>query len=103
MTKEQLKPCPFCGGAVEMVNKTSITYIDETPADIWDIRCPTKGCYLEDGADWFIERSELIEKWNRRSSAEPRDERHNIRNRCIECQTYRMRCAPKCGNCGLVF
>ena len=50
---EELKCCPFCGGAAEIKKEVSYAYYAECR------RCEvrTKICYLEDGA---------IAAWNRR-------------------------------------
>lgn len=51
-----LLKCPFCGNNPEIFKRGSG----------FDIRCNTKECYLEDGADWYLRDWEVIEKWNNR-------------------------------------
>ena len=65
--ENSLLPCPFCGGDVELYNKTCIEFTDQEPDDIFDVRCKTKHCYLEDGADWFEEKAKVVLMWNTRN------------------------------------
>ena len=54
----ELLPCPFCGAYPRLVRKSDDEY------DIW---CDTPDCYLEEGADWYLPREEIIEQWNTRN------------------------------------
>ncbi len=56
-----LLPCPFCGALPEIYNRISFE-------DSYDIRCNKPGCYLEFGADWYLSKEEVIEKWNKRAN-----------------------------------
>jgi hypothetical protein len=64
MTYPELKPCPFCGGEVEL--------------HIWfdkfsDIMCKTEDCIMHEGCmheGWSflkIDRYKLADMWNRRA------------------------------------
>lgn len=59
---DDLKPCPFCGGQVEVWNR----YGDDQIKEAYDISCATTGCYLQCGAEWFLSKEELLLKWNSR-------------------------------------
>ncbi len=52
--KKKLKPCPFCGGEAKVV-KADITYT------VMCIQCPATI-----GRQWYAERKEAVEAWNRR-------------------------------------
>ena len=58
MTK--LKPCPFCGKDPFLLEREDFTQ------ESWDICCGTKDCLLEEGADWYSPKNEIIDKWNKR-------------------------------------
>lgn len=72
---EQLKPCPFCGATPRAIAKGDGPYKNSTYPDYkpdpevrgWDIECETDGCYLEDGADFWLTRDEVVTKWNKRA------------------------------------
>lgn len=53
---EELKPCPFCGGEVELVGVNS-----GNPFHIW-----CENCELEFGVDKDYHTYQVIEAWNRR-------------------------------------
>lgn len=68
-TNSKLKPCPFCGNKPEIFNKTSLEFTDEEPDNIWDIRCGTIGCYLENGADRYEFANDVTKMWNERAES----------------------------------
>jgi len=56
-----LKPCPFCGKPATFMVK------DNDGPDQYDIGCKTPGCYLEWGADWYLDsRESAAAMWNLR-------------------------------------
>ena len=61
---DQLKPCPFCGGAVEIVGESN-------PFLIW---CET--CGLEFGHEKDYKTYQIVEAWNRRVDDGYSDQRH---------------------------
>jgi len=61
MKEKTIKPCPFCGGNAVLFSRS------EKPDKFsYDIKCLTSGCYLLDGADWWISYSDVIDMWNLR-------------------------------------
>jgi hypothetical protein len=62
----RLLPCPFCGGEARFVTR------EQCVADR-DVRCGTPGCFLEYGADWWIDPRSVAEMWNRRPNARNHD------------------------------
>ena len=61
MTK--LSPCPFCGEKAKYIERST----HKRDRNRFDIGCDTIGCYLEGGAEWWLTKSEITEKWNRRT------------------------------------
>lgn len=62
----ELKECPFCGGEAQLFPKDR----DNPPYQrFYDVRCVTKDCYLEDGADYMFDtKGEAVAKWNTRAA-----------------------------------
>jgi len=52
----ELKPCPFCGGKVELENHRAY------PDTFYSILC--KGCIFR--TEWIAPKERVIEAWNRR-------------------------------------
>lgn len=59
-----LLPCPFCGGEARLIEKPDIEY--NAPSD-WDAGCTTRECFLEEGAEWYLEKEQVIKLWNKRN------------------------------------
>ena len=62
----KLKPCPFCGKEVFLldVETRSSAYSK------WDVYCRTHGCFLNSGTNnMFSSREDAIIAWNTRSDA----------------------------------
>lgn len=58
MEEIELLPCPFCGSKAEFIEHSSgVTY---------DVCCAQSGCYLEEGADWYLDKAEAVAMWNTR-------------------------------------
>lgn len=55
--KDELKPCPFCGGAVELFEVCR-------PDGIWEIHCFNKDCHAGYGME---DRNEVLKAWNTRT------------------------------------
>ena len=62
----KLPKCPVCDGKLEWDNKVGMDLRKTEPSNYFDIKCTTVGCYLEEGADWFHTKTEIIEKLNKR-------------------------------------
>ena len=62
----ELKPCPFCGKEVFLLDVS----IQPAPYARWDVCCSTHDCFLRGGANnLYITREEAILAWNTRSEA----------------------------------
>ena len=63
MSKEKLKPCPFCGN-IPRIEKTEGGHNFE-----WDIDCVTKQgqCFIPINNFPFKTKAEAIKAWNRRA------------------------------------
>ena len=70
-----LLPCPFCGGEAVLIEMPDVKY----NATDWDVGCKTKGCFLEHGADWRLEKEQAIELWNKRDFLSENVSVHQIR------------------------
>ena len=58
----KLYQCPFCGAVPEVYER------DSGYAVGYDVVCHTKGCYLEDGGDYWLKTAEeAVELWNNRA------------------------------------
>lgn len=60
--REQLRPCPFCGGG-PVWDYYTVGVWDESE-DRWNVTCDTCGITFEEG---FKTRKEAFEAWNRRT------------------------------------
>ena len=60
--REQLRPCPFCGGG-PVWDYYTVGVWDESE-DRWNVSCDTCGITFEEG---FKTRKEAFEAWNRRT------------------------------------
>ena len=59
----ELKPCPFCGSEAKFIERNAESYTRSK----YDVGCGHQGCYMEFGADWWIDtKEEAAELWNRR-------------------------------------
>ena len=56
-----IKKCPFCNGDIKLVEDNTI--IDH-PA--YQIRCKNIECAIRPKTNWFSDKMEAIERWNRR-------------------------------------
>lgn len=65
MDSVDLKPCPFCGGDADIMYKNSP--YDCRGTIYFDVRCTNNGCYLDEGADYWNYKNEVIELWNKRA------------------------------------
>ena len=62
----ELKPCPFCGKEVFLLDVA----IQSAPDAKWDVYCRTHGCFLNSGTNnMFSNREDAIIAWNTRSEA----------------------------------
>ena len=61
MTDVELLRCPFCHRKPKLVKK------DNVYVDVYDVCCHTPGCYLESGADYRIEKDDVVAMWNNRN------------------------------------
>lgn len=67
MNEHSLKPCPFCGKIPVFIERVT----DRANRPYFDIACGTGGCYLEDGADWWLKSAqEAKDLWEKRSKTE---------------------------------
>ena len=66
MNEIELKPCPFCGSKAELIDRTYYEHDDQKP-ECFDVRCTNNGCYLDEGADYWNYKDEVIELWNKRA------------------------------------
>ena len=58
----KLYQCPFCGAVPEVYER------DSDYAVGYDVVCHTKGCYLENGGDYWLKTAEeAVELWNNRA------------------------------------
>lgn len=62
--KNELKPCPFCGGEAEIYCDT------QYGGTQYQVRC--KSCPAEVGRAWFWNKKDAIKAWNRRKTDEQR-------------------------------
>ena len=73
MKETELKPCPFCGGEVELrgglENWRPTFYDPDSGGDPYYIQCKC-GCFFDNG---YWEAEDLINAWNRRSTDERAD------------------------------
>ena len=76
MTHDELKPCPFCGGAAHLVSDYS-SERDETRYNVWHECSGFKGKSNGYGyslhpwfeTPWYADRQTAIDAWNRRADA----------------------------------
>lgn len=62
MEKNNIKNCPFCGSKAELMIRTG-----QSDKEYYDVKCTKKGCYLEEGADWYFDtKQEVVDLWNKR-------------------------------------
>ena len=60
----ELKPCPFCGKEVFLLDVA----IQPAPDAKWDVYCRTHECFLNSGTNnMFINREDAIIAWNTRA------------------------------------
>lgn len=60
-----LRNCPFCGGEVEVEQ-----FIDSHKRVKFGIECKNYDCDVNTFTDWYADKHEAIEAWNRRDGAE---------------------------------
>ena len=66
MPEIKLKPCPFCGGAAEIVWEVDAGYY--FAEESYHTRCKDCGCNLGGGVlEGFETEEEAAEAWNRRA------------------------------------
>ena len=53
----ELKPCPFCGEKVRLIENGERTY---------SISCRTINCYMCGNMSWYASKEEAAKAWNRR-------------------------------------
>ena len=53
----ELKPCPFCGGGAKLISRGGLHYVV----------CYIKTCHIVPRTNWYKEKNEAIEAWNRRA------------------------------------
>lgn len=65
----KLLQCPFCCGEARFVNRLEAPYEyrKNDNAEVWDVECANKGCYLVGGADWWETKQTAAEMWNTRA------------------------------------
>ena len=79
MSKEIIKPCPFCNSeaVLKVIEDNSDYCFDRKTGKIkeyYDVKCTNDDCYLYDGAGWNHPHPEdIIEIWNKRNKKESRD------------------------------
>lgn len=65
MDDRELKPCPFCGGAAEVVEA------DEAGEGAYAVQCRTRGCEASSAVMFALKEDvtdQLAAKWNRRAA-----------------------------------
>lgn len=64
---KELKPCPFCGGEVEIVkDKRWPKWLDHG-IDAWHVECKNSDCVIyQVDNNYYRQRKEAVEMWNRR-------------------------------------
>lgn len=63
-----LLPCPFCYATPHFIEQPYDYGFTKYQDEKWDVACGTSGCYLENGADWFLTQETAAILWNRRVS-----------------------------------
>lgn len=58
MKKEELKPCPFCGGLAEAI---------QIRKGVWYVACGNSDCPVNPDTNIFDTETDAIEAWNRRA------------------------------------
>jgi len=64
----ELAPCPFCGGAAEIIED------DEAGDSAYAVQCQTRNCAASSCVMFAIKEpveDQLVEKWNRRAASSP--------------------------------
>lgn len=63
-----LLPCPFCGATPAFLDRGDEFDFNRGWKDaIWDVCCPTEGCYLQFGADMWTSKEDAATMWNKRA------------------------------------
>ena len=58
--------CPFCNSKAEIRVRTGYSDFDWNQK-FYDVMCTNINCYLQDGADWWMEtEEEAVKLWNTR-------------------------------------
>ena len=101
----EVKSCPFCGSAAEMINDDTTTYGFKTPN--WAIRCTMEDCIAYDIEPRYTEYESAIDDWNCRAAdiAKPVKFEKTIVGdfRCPTCDVAFIEGMGEtnyCGNCG---
>jgi Lar family restriction alleviation protein len=58
----ELKPCPFCGETPELE-----AFIDRFNRIKYGVECHGEDCEINLFTDWYADKKEAIEAWNRRA------------------------------------
>lgn len=61
----KVKPCPFCGEPGVLLKRISFNDSYDNNVE-YDIGCLTKGCFLENGGDYWLPEEKIIKLWNNR-------------------------------------
>lgn len=65
MTKQELKPCPFCGKKPKIVKNKAFTEINNS--NFYKIGCISNSCLINPISGWSTDKSKLIKSWNKRA------------------------------------
>lgn len=61
----ELKPCPFCGGEVEIEIHEDIARRIK-----YGVECRNADCDVQPLTAWYADKDECVEAWNRRAKDE---------------------------------
>lgn len=79
MAQSELLPCPFCGGAMELVHDHTIENIDHVRHKLPSIDCPINGA-----SGFSVGNDQLIAAWNTRPQPAISDDLVEVAARAID-------------------
>jgi len=72
-----LKPCPFCGSEAKFIEQPTPCGRFGEPE--YDVACSTPGCFVYQGADWYLDMKTAADMWNDRGDPVPAVTRIEVR------------------------